>query len=506
MKLLEGRLINVSNRLPVEIKSRGGKPRLSTSAGGLASALDSIWRHQQGLWIGWAGAVDSEAVIPLLQKAARGRSFTFRTVPLSAQEVTKFYSGFANEIIWPLFHDMPSRCNFDPEYWEVYQRVNRKFAQAAAESANGKDLIWAHDYHLMLMGRYLRESGSKSRAGFFLHIPFPAPDIFEKLPWRNGILRGLLNYHLLGFQTDRDRFNFLSCVERIIPDAISQREGLHNVISYDGHKTSVGTFPISIAFEEFANHAASRDIESASIELRRELTNNFIVLGVDRMDYTKGIPERLKAFRILLHRYPELRRRVTLLQVVVPSREDIREYKELRREVELLVSQINGEFTEAGWVPIHYIHRSLSRKHLLSYYRAADIALITSLKDGMNLIAKEFCAAQIDEQGVLVISEFAGAAAELRHGALVVNPNDLAGIAEAIHRACVMPVEEKRSRMQLLREVVRNYNVQGWAESFVRAALLSDGRSGQQGAGSQPIEGDDLPLVAASPAQHQRIA
>jgi trehalose 6-phosphate synthase len=504
MKLLDGRLINVSNRLPVEIKSRGGVARLNSSAGGLASALDSIWQQQHGLWIGWAGPVPLEEAAPLLQRAVKGRPYSYRAVPLSQQEVSKFYSGFANEIIWPLFHDMPSRCNFDPEYWEVYQRVNRKFAQTTAENASSKDLIWAHDYHLMLMGHYLRETGCTARTGFFLHIPFPAPDVFEKLPWRKSILRGLLEYHLIGFQTDRDRANFLNCVERVLPEAMAQREDSHHTVTLDHRRANVATFPISIAFEEFSNHAASRDVEEAATQLRRELNNNFIVLGVDRMDYTKGIPERLKAFRILLRRFPELRHRVTLLQVVVPSREDIREYKQLRREVELLVSQINGEFTEAGWVPIHYIHRNLARKHLLSYYRAADIALITSLKDGMNLVAKEFCAAQIDEQGVVVISEFAGAAAELRHGALVVNPNDLAGMAEAIHRACVMPVEEKRARMQLMREIVHKYNVHRWAESFLAALLAtkegntaSSGRSGSEG---------DFPLVASSAAPDQRIA
>jgi trehalose 6-phosphate synthase len=274
----------------------------------------------------------------------------------------------------------------------------------------------------------------------------------------------------------------------------------------DNRRTRVATFPISISFEEFAGHAASRDVEALSTQLRRELTNNFIVLGVDRMDYTKGIPERLKAFRILLRRFPELRHKVTLLQVVVPSREEIPNYKELRREVELLVSQINGEFTEAGWVPIHYMHRNLTRKQLLAYYRTADIALVTSLKDGMNLVAKEFCAAQVDERGVVIISEFAGAAAELQHGALVVNPNDLAGIAEAIHRACVMPVEEKRSRMKLLRDIVRTYNVQGWAESFLSAAVISDPKVERDG-GSSSGEEPGLPLSAAAATTHdQRIA
>lgn len=505
MKLLEGRLITVSNRLPVEIKSRASQPRLSRSAGGLATALDSIWRFCHGVWIGWAGAVGSETAHRLLEKAARGRSFSFKPVPLSREEISKFYSGFANEIIWPLFHDMPTRCDFDPDYWEVYQRVNRRFAQAAAESANGKDLIWVHDYHLMLTGRYIRETCPDARVGFFLHIPFPAPDIFEKLPWRKPILRGLLQYDLLGFQTDRDRGNFLSCVERILPEAAVLRDEPYHLVGLDGRQARAGTFPISVAFEEFANHAASHEIETASRQFRQELGNKFLVLGVDRMDYTKGIPERLKAFRLLLRRFPDLRHRVTLLQVVVPSREEIPHYKELRREVELLVSQINGEFTESGWVPIHYMHRNLTRKQLLTYYRAADIAIVTSLKDGMNLIAKEFCAAQVDEDGVVVISEFTGAAAELQHGAIIVNPNDLAGVAEAIHRACVMPIEEKRSRMRVLRDIVRSYTVQNWAEAFLQAVLTTETVAGRMGPGSRG-EDPNFRLIASASAHNQRSA
>jgi trehalose 6-phosphate synthase/phosphatase len=504
MRLLEGRLITVSNRLPVEIKHRAGQSRLSRSAGGLATALDSIWRYCHGIWVGWAGAVDSQHAQNLLEKAARGRTNSFKAVPLSRDEVSKFYSGFANEIIWPLFHDMPSRCDFDPEYWEVYQRVNRRFAQATAEAANAKDLIWVHDYHLMLMGRYLRETRSAATVGFFLHIPFPAPDIFEKLPWRKPVLRALLQYDLVGFQTDRDRYNFLSCVERILPEATSVRDEPYTKVMLESRRTRIGAFPISTSFEEFANHAASHDVEAAAHQFRHELGNKFLVLGVDRMDYTKGIPERLKAFRILLRRFPELRHRVTLLQVVVPSREEIPNYKELRREVELLVSQINGEFTESGWVPIHYMHRSLTRKQLVTYYRAADIALITSLKDGMNLVAKEFCAAQVDESGVVVISEFTGAAAELQHGAIVVNPNDLAGVAEAIHRACVMPLEEKRSRMRLLRDIVRTYNVQSWADAFLNAVLPAE-----PAVAAEPVaasEDGNFPLVGSTSSQNQKSA
>jgi trehalose 6-phosphate synthase len=319
----------------------------------------------------------------------------------------------------------------------------------------------------------------------------------------------LLQYDLLGFQTDRDRYNFLSCLERILPEAIALRSGSDNIVGLEGRRTRTGTFPISIAFDEFASHAASHEVETAAQQLRHELTHRFLVLGVDRMDYTKGIPERLKAFRILLRRFPELRHRVTLLQVVVPSREEIFDYKELRREVELLVSQINGEFTDAGWVPIHYIHRNLTRKQLLTYYRAADILLVTSLKDGMNLVAKEFCAAQVEECGVAIISEFTGAAAELQHGAIVINPYDLAGIAEAIHRACVMPVEEKRSRMQLLRDIVRTHNVQTWADAFLSAVIAAE-------PGAEPNalretgrisseEDANVPSIAAAGSHGQRI-
>src|SRR5205823_11379765 len=217
------------------IRKRAGGSRVERSSGGLATALDAAWREEPGIWIGWAGASQSQGVDQLLAKASRSRSHVLQPVELSEEEIAKFYSGFANEILWPLFHDMPSRCNFDPEYWEAYQRVNRKFAQITAENTNGKDFIWAHDYHLMLMGHYLRETGSTTRTGFFLHIPFPAPDIFEKLPWRKNILRCLLGYDLLGFQTDRDRFNFLSCVERILPGASSERQHVQHIVTCDNH-------------------------------------------------------------------------------------------------------------------------------------------------------------------------------------------------------------------------------------------------------------------------------
>src|SRR5205823_12027813 len=270
--------------------------------------------------------------------------------------------------------------------------------------------------------------------------------------------------------TDRDRQNFVGGVERLIPGANIEKRQNRNFISMDGHTATAGTFGISIDFEEFSEHANRPEVATRASEIRRELNEKTLVLGVDRLDYTKGVPERLKSFRLLLQRFPELRGQITLVQVVVPSREDIPRYKDLRSDLELLISRINGEFTHEGWVPIHYMHRNLGRDELLAFYRAADVALITPLKDGMYLVAKEFCAAQADERGVLIVSEFAGAGPELRHGALLVNPNDLAGVAEAIRTACTMSADEKRERMRLLRSIIREHNVQRWAESFMAAA------------------------------------
>jgi alpha,alpha-trehalose-phosphate synthase [UDP-forming] len=474
MILTKGRLINVSNRLPVQIRKHAGQLRAVHSSGGLATALDSLWGDQPGVWIGWPGEAHGRQVQTLLAEAWAGRAQRLRAVMLSEEEVAKFYAGFANEIVWPLFHDLQSQCNFDPEYWETYERVNRKFASAIMETAKEDDCVWVHDYHLMLVARYLREMGSHSCIGFFQHIPFPSPDIFEKLPWRESILEALLEYDVAGFQTLRDRDNFLNCQRRMLPAADIEPGASHPTVSYRGRRTVAGAFPISIDFEAFANNAVKPGVAYRSAAIRKEFGEKIIVLGVDRLDYTKGIPERLEAFRVLLRRFPEMRRQITLVQVVVPSRSDIPKYRELRLEIERLVSQINGEFTQTGWVPIHYMHRSLRRDELVAHYRAADIALITPLKDGMNLVAKEFCASQVDERGVLVVSEFAGAAQELRPGAILVNPYDFVGVAQAIYHACQMDQDEKGRRMGVLREIVKHGNIYRWGHSFLETVTAQE--------------------------------
>ena len=503
MTEIKGRVINVSNRLPILIRKYAGGARLERSSGGLATALEAGWRDHPGVWIGWAGTGPEEPIEPFLVRAAHRRSYTLRSVALTEEDIAKFYSGFANEIIWPLFHDMPSRCNFDPEYWATYQQVNGKFAKVVAETAQADDFVWVHDYHLMLTASALRQAGVQCSMGFFLHIPFPSPDVFEKLPWKKPILKSLLEFDVIGFQGDRDRSNFVSCLERLLPEVTVERGSPHFLVGLEGRRSVVGTFPIGIDFEAFASDASRPEIAAQAAELRKRVSDDVLVLGVDRLDYTKGIPERLKSFRLLLRRYPEMRGHITLVQVVVPSREEIPNYKHLRREVELLVSQINGEFTEPGWVPVHYIHRNLGRDELLGYYRAADIALVTPLKDGMNLVAKEFCAAQIDERGVLIVSEFAGAGPELRIGAIVVNPNDYAEVAQALYDAAHMSVEDKRRRMRLLRQIVKDHNVHLWIRSFLdaipsfdRTKVGSRGDSWLQTAGSEVRQDKTMPGVA----------
>lgn len=461
-----GDMILVSNRLPITIEAGPDGSVLKPSSGGLVTALRPVLKTRRGYWIGWPGDGPEDQMQRLLAKERLHSDVHLVPVSLTPAERKGFYAGFSNEIVWPLFHDLQSRCNFDPTYWETYVHVNRKFADAAARVARPGSIVWVHDYHLMLVGGFLRERNIRSRVGFFLHIPFPPLDIFEKLPWRSEVLRGLFAYDAVGFQTPRDQRNFLGCVRHFLPDVELHREDDQVRTNSGDRSTLIRSFPIGIDYDEFAGHAAHPEIAERAAQIRQDMHGRRIVLGVDRLDYTKGVPERLRAFRHLFGSFPHLRRQLSLVQIVVPSREHIPKYRELKLEIETLVSQINGQFGDPGWMPVHYIHRSLERPELVALYRAADIALITPLKDGMNLVAKEFCAAQAGDQGVLILSEFAGAAEQLRNGAILVNPYDIQCVAEALEAACTMESRERITRMRKLRRRIRNENVFRWCERF----------------------------------------
>ncbi len=462
----QGDLILVSNRLPTTIEMGPSGPILNPSSGGLVTALRPVLKTRKGYWIGWAGEGYEDDIDRLLEESHSEHGYHLISVSLTAAERKGFYAGFSNEIVWPLFHDLQSRCNFDPTYWKAYVNVNRKFADAVVRVARPESVIWVHDYHLMLVGEYLRNQGLHCRVGFFLHIPFPPLDIFEKLPWRSQILRGILQFDAVGFQTPRDQRNFLSCVRQFLPDVEIQRRDDEVHTDSGNRVTHIRSYPIGIDFDEFASQSEQPIVAQRAAEIRRDMRGRQLVLGVDRLDYTKGVPDRLKAFQHLLASHKEMRRQLSLVQIVVPSRENIPKYRELRLEIETLVSQVNGQFGDPGWMPIHYIHRPLVRPELLALYRAADIALITPLKDGMNLVAKEFCASQVGDQGVLILSEFAGAAEQLRNGSILVNPYDIQAVAEALCEAFSMDPRERVRRMRKLRRKVRNENVFRWCELF----------------------------------------
>ena len=471
-------LVVASNRLPVVVvRQPDGRCELVPGSGGLVTALLPVLRDRGGVWVGWPGTCgELDSLAAQLETAGKQAGYRLEPVALSADEERKFYQGFSNEIIWPLFHDLQSHCNFDPQYWEVYHQVNQRYGDLLARHCREDDFLWVHDYHLTGVATELRRLGKTAHLAFFLHIPFPPLDIFLKLPWRFQLLRALLDYDLIGFQTPRDLRNFLGCIRHLMPEVrVQGRRGQAQTLQLEQRELRAGSFPISIDYDSFEKRAATPEVSAKVAELKKKLPDRQLILGVDRLDYTKGIPERLRAFGHALERHPDLHERVTLIQVVVPSREEIPRYHELKTEIERLVGEINGRFTRpAGWVPIHYVFRSLTSTDLIAYYRAAQIALITSLKDGMNLVAKEYCACSIEEDSVLILSEFAGAAAELQHGALLVNPYDMEGTANAIHRAVNMQPDERRARMRRMRRTIRNHDIFWWVDSFLQAAIAKD--------------------------------
>jgi trehalose 6-phosphate synthase len=448
-----------------------GKP----GCGGLVSAMNPILEQRGGIWVGWPGMIAEEArgheqrLGELLAGIGRQAGYTLEPVMLSTQQVHDYYEGFANSVLWPLFHGFPNRCDFNPRYWNSYLEVNRKFAATLAETLTDGQPIWVHDYHLICVAEMLRGIKSPGHVGYFLHIPFPALENFVKLPWRAELMRALLAYDLLGFQSARDERNFLECVERLVPGASISRVGSTTSVAVGGDQVTVGVFPISIDFEDFDRRARTEEVTKRVKLMRTEIGPYKMLLGIDRLDYTKGLIERFHAFEELLSRHPDLCEEVVLFQLVMPSRENVPEYRALKREIDRIVGRINGRFSTSGWQPIHYLYNTVDIHELTALYRFAAAAVVTPLCDGMNLVAKEFCASQVEPSGVLILSEFAGAADEFHQDALLVNPYDTVGCAEVLYRAVTMSPGERRERMERLRERIQTHNVFGWANQFVES-------------------------------------
>lgn len=452
------RLIVVANRLPMRRVGQGASARWETSPGGLVAAVEPILRRVGGAWVGWSGAAGRAG------RAFQHENVRIKPVGLTTREVEGFYHGMSNRTLWPLYHDAIQPPEFDGRWWREYEEVNRRFAAAAAAVAKKGDLVWVHDYQLQLVPAMLREARPDLRIGFFLHIPFPPEELFAWLPWREQIVRGLLGADVIGFQTHANAVNFARTAREF-----AGAEGATEALDYEGRTVRAASFPISIDFDAFQEAASSEELIREAHRLRKRLgANRKVILSVDRLDYTKGIEARLLALEALLKSGAVTVDDCVLVQIAVPSRENVREYARLRRRVERTVGRINGDYSMPGRVAVHYFRRSLGREDLIAYYLAADVMLVTPLRDGMNLVAKEYIACRADSSGVLVLSEFAGAARELRR-ALLVNPRDVEGMARTLKQALTMRRSDARQRMAILRMSVRRHDVFYWAETFLNA-------------------------------------
>jgi trehalose 6-phosphate synthase len=459
-----GRIVIVSNRVAVPETPR------APVAGGLAVAVKAVLKNRDGLWFGWSGKVD-DAAADAEPHTIEMNKITYSLIDLSNVDYQEYYNGLANRVLWPILHYRVDLQEYSRADASGYMRVNRLLADKLSSFIREDDVIWVHDYHLMPFGRELRAKGYKNRIGFFLHIPFAPPDVAQALPSHREILGSLAYYDLVGFQTENDRDNFASYLTTHGGKPL--RNGVYEI---DGQRVRLGAFPVSIETAIYARMARSTARSPLVQRLKESLGECRLILGVDRLDYSKGIPERIKGFERFLEENPHWHAKVTLLQITPKSRSEIKEYADMEAEVTALIGRINGRFGDAAWTPIRYVNKSYSRTALAGIYRAADVAMVTPLRDGMNLVAKEYVAAQDDDDpGVLILSEFAGAAKELS-GALLVNPHEIDGVAGALAQALKMSAEERRSRHAPTLEYLLENDIKSWADSFLSA--LGDNSQG----------------------------
>ncbi len=444
------RIIVVANRLPV---SWNGEQWVA-SPGGLVRALTPVLQEAEGAWVGWPGIPDSH------HEPFEHDGIEQRPVPLSTEEVDGFYYGFCNGTLWPLYHDAIVPPEFHRHTWRPYVAVNRRYAEETAAAVRPGDIAWVQDYQLQLVPSTLRAMRSEVTIGFYLHIPFPPVEVFARLPWRRQILEGLLGSDVIAFQTRQSADNFARAARRFAGAVSLGRRDLQ----WAGRAVHLQPAPIAIDTAEFERMARLPQVQRRAAEVRHELGDvDHIILGMDRLDYTKGIDLRLKAFAGLLERAAEGERRFAFVQAAVPSREQVPAYQQLRAEIEQLVGRINGAYGAPGWSPVSYLYRTLPFEEIIAYYVAADVMLVTPLRDGMNLVAKEYAACRVDGDGVLILSEFAGAAEQMR-SAIIVNPYDVDGVTDSMQQAASMSDREVKTRMRKLQRVVRESDVFEWAQ------------------------------------------
>jgi trehalose 6-phosphate synthase len=474
-------VVVVANRLPVDrVVDDSGEVTWRRSPGGLVTAVEPTMKQHEGAWLGWDGAPDGP------DEPFEQDDMTLVPIPLSAEEIERFYEGFSNGTLWPLYHDVVAKPEFHREWWDSYVTVNRRYAESAAELAAEGGLVWVHDYQLQLVPAMLRELRPDLRIGFFLHIPFPPTELFVQLPWRRQILEGLLGADLVGFQRSGGAENFV----RLVRQRVGHKTHRDLVFLPDGRTVEADAFPISIDYQGLADLSVSDAVVDRAKQMREQLGSpQRVLLGVDRLDYTKGIYTRLKAFGELLAEGELSVEDAVFVQVATPSRERVDEYRRLRDEIDRLVGRINGDYGRIGRPAIHYLHSSYPRDEMAAMFRASDVMVVTPLRDGMNLVAKEYVACRDREDGALVLSEFAGAADELKQ-AFLVNPYDIDGMKATILQACRSPERDLQRRMRAMRKTVRSHDVVTWADQFV--GRLSEVRA-PHGRRVRPSEGRDEP-------------
>ena len=455
--------IIVSNRLPVKISIDNGKASLKTSEGGLATGLGSIYKQKENIWIGWPGSIiesqKQDEITDMLQQESLIPVF------LSQKQINNFYEGFSNETLWPIFHYMATYAKFEQQFWKSYIEVNRKFAETILNHVEDDDTVWVHDYQLLLVPSFLREAKPNLSIGFFNHIPFPSFEIFRLIPWRRELIHGILGADLIGFHTYDDVRHFLSTVTHL-----SGYRSSANVITAEGRNVVVESFPMGIDDKKFREAIHDNKVQENIKSIQRLFGDAKMILTIDRLDYSKGILQRLHAFELFLAEQPAFKEKVSLYMIVVPSRDTVPQYKELRDEIDKFVGNLNSRYRSLTWVPVHYFYQSAPFEMLAALYHFAHICLVTPMRDGMNLVCKEYIASRTNNDGMLILSEMAGAAKELVD-AWIVNPNNVQEISEAIYVALKMPMDEQERRMKQLRYVVEKFNIGSWVRNFMHRLI-----------------------------------
>ncbi|MEM1339027.1 MAG: bifunctional alpha,alpha-trehalose-phosphate synthase (UDP-forming)/trehalose-phosphatase [Bacteroidota bacterium] len=465
--------IIISNRLPVQLQISDGGLMAKPSVGGLATGMKSVHHGGESLWIGWSGLTEEDTPPELQEDINKALSeHGCLQVPLTKAEMDGFYFGFSNRTVWPLFHYFLEYTEFELEFWQTYKSVNQKFADAILKESKDDDIIWIHDYQLMLVPQMVKEKRPEATIGFFLHIPFPSYEIFRTLPWRKEVLEGLLGADLIGFHTYDYERHFLSSVRRLLGLDVS-----FNEVYLENRVIKVDSFPMGIDYEKFHNAAKvsnalkgkeRTDLQKKLDDHKASAPGTKLIVSIDRLDYSKGIAKRINAFEYFLNKYPEYKEHVRLIILAVPSRSNVPQYQLLKREIDELVGRINGELSTVNWTPIWYFYRSLPFENLIDLYTSCDIAWLTPLRDGMNLVAKEYIATRTDKTGVLILSEMAGSAYEMNE-ALLINPNNFEQQADTLKTAIEMPAEQQMARNIFLQNRLRRYNVEVWANEFMNA-------------------------------------